>query len=438
MLISNAGKKDKLINKYPSLESEIEQINEVGTKFLEWGIKQLNQGYSIEDIVSTLLLFERFQKALPGHLRDHNKFSDLDQMSNLLKEKEFKSKSKKERRARSNFDVLYQDEEILVGVPTTKEACIRYGKNTKWCITSTETGHYEEGILEHDIFYYIISKNKGSDDPLHKIAVVYSKDPKTNNTFLSEIKNALDEDIGWSDIPNSEKVKDVIHKDLESRPPLDVYYLYGGLLDTRGVLELFNSYDSKGLNVLFNYLHPKYLEEEEIAKRILEEDTGHKSRIAAADNIPESIMPLLINDPSVHLRVELARNPNISEEVLKELSKDEDPKVLKALAFRNDLPTDIIKQLIFRNESSVNEALASKENSSPEVLEILSDNEDPFIREMVLENPNVTLSIIEKLSNDSDENVKELAESMLKGKRGYLINSKILKIAKIFEYFTTE
>jgi len=47
---------------------------------------------------------------------------------------------------------------------------MKYGANTKWCITQ-EDGKHWASYIAHMNFYFYVSKNRGRDDPLAKIAM---------------------------------------------------------------------------------------------------------------------------------------------------------------------------------------------------------------------------------------------------------------------------
>ena len=68
-------------------------------------------------------------------------------------------------------DLVAENSRWFVVRITTYPASCTYGRGTKWC--TTQSKHWDSYVKDHN-FYYIISKNRPTDDPLHKIALVVS------------------------------------------------------------------------------------------------------------------------------------------------------------------------------------------------------------------------------------------------------------------------
>ena len=97
-------------------------------------------------------------------------------LQNLLlreqkKEKEDKGRASKQ--AKSESDVVYDDEEFMVIRPLSAHASCYYGQGTKWCISATDSQNYFDSYTkEGKAFYFVMDKTRSNDDPLKKVAWV--------------------------------------------------------------------------------------------------------------------------------------------------------------------------------------------------------------------------------------------------------------------------
>ena len=96
-------------------------------------------------------------------------FKTFKKFVDNLSETRTKTEEKKITRA-EGAKLITENEEWVVYKILSKDACLLYGANTKWCITEKETNHWETYEVKGD-FYFIIAKNKDKDDPLAKIAI---------------------------------------------------------------------------------------------------------------------------------------------------------------------------------------------------------------------------------------------------------------------------
>ena len=96
-------------------------------------------------------------------------FKTFKKFVDNLSETKTKTEEKKITRAEGAKLVTENDEWAVYKI-LTKDACLLYGANTKWCITEKETEHWEAYAAQGD-FYFLIAKNKDKKDPLAKIAM---------------------------------------------------------------------------------------------------------------------------------------------------------------------------------------------------------------------------------------------------------------------------
>ena len=85
-----------------------------------------------------------------------------------FKDTKTKTSTKTDKKAQG-ADLVAENEGWVVYKILTKDACILYGSNTKWCITEKDKNHFENYSAKTD-FYFIISKTLPKTDKWAKIA----------------------------------------------------------------------------------------------------------------------------------------------------------------------------------------------------------------------------------------------------------------------------
>ena len=161
-------------------------------KYLEWMVIQRINGHKLEDIVPTVKLFDKSSQRLP--IKDIYQYQDLKTLEDELKNLSPSKSQQKQNFKTENSERIYEDDEVLVLRMDSKDACISYGKGTKWCITMSDAEYYEDYSEQGAIFYFLLSKIY--DDERSKIAIaVY------NGKF--EIYDALDNLISENTVSKS-------------------------------------------------------------------------------------------------------------------------------------------------------------------------------------------------------------------------------------------
>jgi len=139
-------------------------------------------------------------------LRDKNQIKDKDidiwakkgweefkAFVDSFKDKKTKTSTKTDKKAQG-ADLVAENEGWVVYKILTKDACILYGSNTKWCITDKDNTHFEE-YSEVTDFYFIISKTLPKTDKWSKIAYQSS-----SGTYWDA------EDVEYKSVPASLKI----------------------------------------------------------------------------------------------------------------------------------------------------------------------------------------------------------------------------------------
>jgi len=77
---------------------------------------------------------------------------------------------KKEKEAKKQRDLIYQDKDWVVISPKSHLASCVYGSGTQWCVTMKDYSHHWDRYSKNATFFFIIDKNKDDSDNLYKVA----------------------------------------------------------------------------------------------------------------------------------------------------------------------------------------------------------------------------------------------------------------------------
>ena len=170
-----------LISKYPQFEEEIKKLEASDPtdtkKYLFWMVKQFLNKEPIDEIISLVQQFH--QKGQFLQQKDINQYKTLGDLRGSLEDignKPSKTETKKQIKV-SESTKLFEDQNFLLIRPLSKEASQILGKESKWCISATQTENYWFNYSSKGIkFYFLISKiNASRENLFNKIAFsVYS------------------------------------------------------------------------------------------------------------------------------------------------------------------------------------------------------------------------------------------------------------------------
>ena len=137
-------------------------------KYLNWTLKQ-HKKYPNYDIIYITGLVKDFHKNINNiENKDINNYSlfDLEAIINGIRN------SKKPKFDKKSVDKIYEDNNFLLIQPKTKDAAIKYGKETKWCISGLEDNKFDE-YHEKGLIYIIFDKwrQKQADGKSSKFAI---------------------------------------------------------------------------------------------------------------------------------------------------------------------------------------------------------------------------------------------------------------------------
>ncbi len=144
------------------------------------------------EILSTIELFHiRHQRLEDKDIYNYNSAEILSMLEKMGPSEREKRQRKKEE-AMEGSEVVYDDNNIFAIRPYTKEASCFYGKNTRWCISATESRNYfQQYTSEYQAFVMARFDNIPTTNELHKLALVYSRDGD-----LQQVFDAPDDEVG--------------------------------------------------------------------------------------------------------------------------------------------------------------------------------------------------------------------------------------------------
>ena len=324
-LFKIAGLKE-VKEKYPNIFKEIDELNkQVKPKYLDWGAKQINNGFVLQDIVEALKTFDRLSQNLEIIDRNINNYDSLETLKTKLETLQLK-----QRRSVDTKDldakVLYEDERYTMVRPDTKMASIKLGSGTKWCITEQAATHYEYYQTNNVVFYILIDKTMQSSNTNYKVAFSVERDLECKVIKITGW-DAVDKDRVPEKYPGYSLIKDIIKKDAEIMPPNMIVY--------------FNK---------------EMLSDEEANYFLLVQPKEHLKAIRIPNRYKKLINPAAnIEAETKEQKYQYLRNLNIS--ITKKnhmIDKETDPNTLLYLSTKNDLPHEVIISIIINNNTPTN------------------------------------------------------------------------------------
>lgn len=175
-ILLKEGRKEDLKKKYSNKFKEypdtltfilgIADLIDSNYKYADFVLKNLHPNSStdeIEDSVELVKDFEQFSNKL--EIKDINQYKSFEQLRDAIhKLKEVKGPKPKSER-------IYEKGDFLVIKPKNEEASCKYGSNTKWCVTSYGSGHFDRYTAGRQSLYFIINKTKSTHKNYSKVAI---------------------------------------------------------------------------------------------------------------------------------------------------------------------------------------------------------------------------------------------------------------------------
>lgn len=180
-ILLKEGRKEDLKKKYSSkfvgreddldFILNISDLQDFNHKYTDWVLKNMDMesrdfDMDVDVAVSLINFFDKYQsQLLKKDINQYNSIYELDTVLELFQKKE------KDKELEKQADKIYEDDKFLVIKPKSEEASCKYGSNTKWCVTSKDSGHFGRYTSGKQALYFIINKTNSTNRNYSKVAV---------------------------------------------------------------------------------------------------------------------------------------------------------------------------------------------------------------------------------------------------------------------------
>lgn len=269
-----AAKVDDLIAANPDLEDEIRELSEEDPskkgKYLEWSVKQLKKKAKMEDLVPTIQAFHenqpRFEK------KDINQYKTLKELEDAVKAlPESKTKEKARVKSEGSKKLWENDTHVLFRIET-RDACIQYGKGTKWCITMRAHNYWESYKSGNNVFYFLIDKRQSepeeesetfsdvkTPEQYAKIAWAVRRSMDDNSVESVTIFDARDKVINKRTIPGIPEfaqINQMVIDDAPDAPDGPIVSMRKGNITPKDLYDYLSVLDVRTLLANISYVQP--------------------------------------------------------------------------------------------------------------------------------------------------------------------------------------
>ncbi len=219
------GRKEDIQAQHPEIDVEFLSKNDPtkNLKYLHWMAKQQEEGNDPEEIVELVREFDKNIQRIPGKNIDSY---TMETLSKQLEAFKGPSKRKEVAIAKEGGKKIYEDDDVMVYHIMTPQASMLYGKNTTWCISSSDFNktmknwkNYVSDLVRNIEFYFIIRKfPKGNN--FDKVAVNYHTDITEPPIFTDALDVQQNGKVLKNAIPNFSKIVEFIKEYTFERPDM--------------------------------------------------------------------------------------------------------------------------------------------------------------------------------------------------------------------------
>lgn len=137
--------------------------------FIPYLVKRTLEGIPFATLSQFMTSFAKVKHNLPN--KDINSYTSIGDMKIIINKAKLAA-TNKELNDINDVEKIVDSEGIKVFWIKTKEAAIRYGKGTKWCIAAEYSrNHWGSYESSNNLFYFLLDGSKPEGDPLAKIAI---------------------------------------------------------------------------------------------------------------------------------------------------------------------------------------------------------------------------------------------------------------------------
>jgi len=422
--------------RYPNMQREIQQLVSAdpagNNKYLLWGLQQLANGHNMADLIPTIQFFHNNIQKFPK--KNIEQYDDLKEVEDIVKDISLQTSSRQQKQEeKGQAEKLYEDDQYVLIRPDSKDACVYYGRDTKWCITMKNESFYERYAGSNVIFYFLINRNK-SRDALSKIAFAIQRG--VDNSIVNiDIFNAHDQEIMDKDVseavPNYDNLKAMMKADAINIPKGILVRMTLGEASDEEVDEYLSLFDEKDLyNILISDLRNSRYNEvyEKYFYKLINNDSTKAAQIAknyaTLSKVLDYLADNFINDKDVISNV--IRNINTESYTLEKIYKNVNSefKLNDLLVLNKNTPNYIHTEIFNKQLSSMQsprvgpleqQRLSYSIEKLPvnilqKIIDEIKDNNvlfnNEFVREAFVKNPNATSemlrTIFEQVSSKND------------------------------------
>lgn len=177
------------VNKFPLLKGDENLFNQINDLYPRRG-ENFNKGYftwlynmiknnqlKSEDFYKVkeyLRIFDKFVNKIPNESRDINKFKNINDLYDVVKEFEGSedeistSKTSEIKDIKKNeVEKVFEDGEWLIMIPKTERASCLIGKGTQWCTAADQSNNMFDHYNQDGPLYVMVDKNNDTKYQLH-------------------------------------------------------------------------------------------------------------------------------------------------------------------------------------------------------------------------------------------------------------------------------
>src|SRR3990167_5870791 len=395
-ILLSEGRLEIILQRFPQFRKEIERFKredpEANLKYLLWQVKQLERKEPVDEIISLVKQFHKMKDKLKQ--KDLFKYETLGDLRSAFEEL---GKKEEIKIAKQDAEKIYEDERYLVVFPKTKEASCKYGMDTRWCISATESENafYQKLVENNSVFYFIIDKARDvRSDPLGKVALQYKRDEQYNASLESvwiANDNQLSLEQAFSSIESKEvreKIRAAIKKHLQSKPKI------------KHVEKIRQAQD-------------RDTPAEVLALLAQDQNADVRRNVARNTSATQQVLTLLAQDKDVYVRCYVAQSTSTSPEALVLLAQDKDADVRYNVAQNTSTPAEVLTLLAQDQDATVRLSVAQNTSTPPEALALLAQDQDADVRHYVAQNTSTPAEALTMLARDQSADVRKAAQLTL-------------------------
>ena len=178
-ILLKEGRKEDLKKKYSTKFNEqdldfilnISDLKDFNHKYTDFVLKHTDgdgelDTDELEYLIELIKDFDKYQSQFPK--KDINQYVSLNELEKVVNFVRVKNKDKE---LEGQVKKIYEKGDFVVIQPKTEQASCKYGSNTKWCVTSKNSGHFGRYTAGRQGLYFIINKAKSTNKNYSKVAI---------------------------------------------------------------------------------------------------------------------------------------------------------------------------------------------------------------------------------------------------------------------------